>query len=175
MEWLNILLARLRALVRRDAVIDDIEEEMGSHVEMEAEANIERGMGPEEARKVAMRSFGNLVRIRDLAYDVRGGGMLETLWQDLRYGVRMLLKHPGFTFIAVLTLALGIGVNTALFSVVNAVLLRPLPYAQPERLVQIYEANAQQGYDRFGFSLANFVDHRDQQTGFEQMAAYYRC
>jgi hypothetical protein len=147
---------------------------MRSHVEMETEANIGRGMRPEEARLAAIRSFGNFGLMRDLVYDVRGGGMLETLWQDLRYGVRMLLKHPGFTFIAVLTLALGIGVNTALFSVINAVLLRPLPYAEPERLAQLYEANAQQGYDRFAFSLANFVDHRDQQTGFEQMAAYFR-
>ncbi|HSF23428.1 MAG TPA: ABC transporter permease, partial [Blastocatellia bacterium] len=174
MKWLNLLKARLRALVRRDAVIEDIEEEMRSHVEMETEANIGRGMKPEEARLAALRSFGNLGRLRDFAYEVRGGGMIETLLQDLRYGVRMLLKHPGFTFIAVLTLALGIGVNTALFSVVNAVLLRPLPYAEPERLAQVYEANAQQGYDRFAFSLANFVDHRDQQTGFEQMAAYFR-
>jgi predicted permease len=174
MKWLNLLKARLRALVRRDAVIEDIDEEMRSHVEMETEANIGRGMKPEEARLAALRSFGNFGMMRDLVYDVRGGGMVEALWQDLRYGVRMLLKHPGFTFIAVLTLALGIGVNTALFSVVNAVLLRPLPYAEPERLVQLYEANAQQGYDRFAFSLANFVDHRDQQTGFEQMAAYFR-
>jgi putative ABC transport system permease protein len=174
MKWLNLLKARLRALVRRDAVIEDIEEEMRSHVEMETEANIGRGMKPEEARLAALRSFGNPGLARDFAYEVRGGGMLETLWQDLRYGVRMLLKHPGFTFIAVLTLALGIGVNTALFSVVNAVLLLPLPYAEPERLAQVYEANAQQGYDRFSFSLANFVDHRDQQTGFAQMTAYFR-
>ena len=174
MELLKILSARLRALLRREAVLRDIDKEFRFHVEMETEENIQRGLPPDEARLAAMRSFGNLGLMRDLAYDVRGGGMLETLWQDLRYGARMLLKHPGFTFIAVLTLALGIGVNTALFSVVNAVLLRPLPYAEPGRLAQLYEANAQQGYDRFAFSLANFVDHRDQQTGFEQMAAYFR-
>jgi putative ABC transport system permease protein len=161
-------------LLRREAVLQDIDEELRSHVEMETHANIERGMTPDEARLAALRSFGDLGRARELVYEVRGGGMLETLWQDLRYGARMFLKQPGFTLIAVLTLALGIGANTAIFSVVNAVLLRPLPYAEPERLAQVYEANAQQGYDRFAFSLANFVDHRDQQTGFEQMAAYFR-
>src|SRR5262249_55809185 len=98
----------------------------------------------------------------------------DEMFQDLRYGARTMLKAPGFTTVAILTLALGIGANTALFSVINAILLRPLPYAKPEELVQIYEANAQQNYTRFSFSLANFVDHRDQQTSFEQMAAYFR-
>jgi putative ABC transport system permease protein len=98
----------------------------------------------------------------------------DEMFQDLRYGARTMLKAPGFTAVAILTLALGIGANTALFSVVNAILLRPLPYAESKGLVQIYEANAQQNYTRFSFSLANFVDHRDQQTSFEQMAAYFR-
>jgi len=165
---------RIRALLDSDAVHREIDEEMRFHLDMRAEENVRRGMSPEDARREAERRFGRLTRIKEMGYEVRGGGFAEILWQDVRYGVRMLLKHPGFTFIAVLTLALGIGVNTALFSVVNAVLLRPLPYAEPERLVQIYEANAQQGFDRFAFSLANFIDHRDQQTGFEQMAAYNR-
>jgi putative ABC transport system permease protein len=96
----------------------------------------------------------------------------DEMFQDLRYGVRTMLKAPGFTAVAILTLALGIGANTALFSVVNAILLRPLPYAEAAALAQIWEANAQLKYTRFSFSLANFVDHRDQQTGFEQIAAY---
>src|ERR1043165_7123214 len=174
MAWRKLFRDRLRALLHSDAVHGEIDEEVRFHIEMRTEENVRRGMGPDEARRDAERRFGRLTRIKELGYEVRGGGMLETLRQDLRYGVRMLLKHPGFTFIAVLALALGIGVNTAIFSVVNAVLLRPLPYAEPERLAQLYEVNAQQGYDRFAFSLANFVDHREQQTGFEQMAAYFR-
>src|SRR6185369_12021559 len=135
MNWLNILIARLRGLFRREKIIDDIHEEMRSHIDMLTETNIERGMAPEEARRVALRSFGNLGQKRELAYEVRGGGMFETIWQDVRFGTRMLLKHKGFTSAAVLSLALGIGANTALFSVMDAVLLKTLPVDQPEQLV----------------------------------------
>jgi putative ABC transport system permease protein len=172
MKWLNILKARLRALVRRDAVLEDIEEELRSHVEMEAEAHIGKGMRPEEARRAALRSFGDLGRIKDLAYEVRGGGILETLWQDLGYGARMLRKHPVFTFIAALTLALGIGANTAIFSVLNSVLLRPLPYAAADRLVWIWDSNPSMGYPRFSSSGPNFKDWQRQSESFEHMAAF---
>jgi len=84
MKWLNLVRARLRGLLRREAVLQDIDEELRSHVEMETHANIGRGMTPDEARLAALRSFGDLGRARELVYEVRGGGMLETLWQDLR-------------------------------------------------------------------------------------------
>src|SRR5262245_62410973 len=134
MEWFNILMARLRALFRRESVLRDIEEELRIHVEMETETNIEREMPPDEARAATLKSFGALSRKTERGYDIRGGGWLETLWRDLRYGLRMMLKNPGFTAVAVFSLALGIGANTAIFSLIDVVLLKMLPVERPEQL-----------------------------------------
>jgi putative ABC transport system permease protein len=169
MEWFNILMARLRALFRRESVLQDIEEELRIHVEMETETNIKRGMPPDEARSDALKSFGNPVRNTELGYDVRGGGWLEGLWQDLRYGVRMLVKSPGFTLIAVLTLALGIGANAAIFSFVNAVLLKPLPYPDPERIVSVWEKRPGGGNNPI--STLNFLDWERQNRCFQFLSA----
>jgi len=97
---------------------------------------------------------------------------MDSLFKDIRYGVRSLLKRPGFTAIAVITLALGIGANTAIFSVVNTLLLRPLPFKEPARLVQVWEANYKRGRNSMTVSYPNFVDWRDQNKVFEQIAAY---
>jgi predicted permease len=97
---------------------------------------------------------------------------MQTFWQNMRYGVRLLFKNPGFTFIAVLTLALGIGANTAIFSVVNAVLLRPLPYREPERLIRVFETS--KTFPKFPLSPGDFLDYRDQNSVFEDMALYTR-
>src|SRR5215217_1869720 len=171
MKWFNILRDRVRALRQREAVIDDIDREMRSHLELQVEANIRAGMSPAEARERAMRSFGNVNRAVDAAYDVKGGGLFETLAQDIRYGVRILAKHKAFTAIAVITLALGIGANTAIFSVVNELLLRPLPYRDAERIVMLWEVTPE-GRHQNTTSRGNFRRWREQSTSYENVAAF---
>jgi predicted permease len=169
MWWLNILMARLRAMWHSGAVRHEIDEELQFHIEMRTQENIERGMSPDEAERDALARFGRTARIKELSWDVRGGGWLETLWQDVRYGARMLRKQPSFTLVAVLTLALGIGVNTAIFSVVNGVLLKPLSFPAPERLVALSETSKE--VPLMAVAYPNYLDWRAQQTVFENMAA----
>src|SRR5215212_1325473 len=171
MKWLNVLWTRLRALTGRESVISDIDQELRLHVEFETEENLARGMSPPEARRAAQMSFGNFDSIRDTAYTVRGGGLMETFLQDVRYGVRVLARNKGFTAVAVLTLALGIGANTAIFSVVNDLLLRPLPYSDAERVVMLWEVTPE-GRHMNTTSRANFREWRAQGASFESMAAF---
>jgi putative ABC transport system permease protein len=171
MSWSRVAAARLRGLLRRDAVEQDIDDELRLHVEMVSEENVRRGMTPADARRAALASFGDVTRVKEAARDVRGGGSMETIIQDVRFGLRMLTKNPGFTVVAVIALALGIGANSAIFSVVNTVLLRPLPYKDPERLVMVFEDDSRHGYPRDTPAPANYIDWRDQNKVFEGMAA----
>jgi putative ABC transport system permease protein len=118
----------------------DLDRDIQDHIEIETQDNVGRGMSPEEARYAAMRKFGNAAKIKDQTYEVWSVTWLERLLQDVRFGVRTLCKNPGYAIAATLTLALGIGANTAMFSVVRGVLLAPLPFHQPERLVIIGES-----------------------------------
>ncbi|HEY3883716.1 MAG TPA: ABC transporter permease [Vicinamibacterales bacterium] len=135
LQLLRIVRARIRALFRRDAVADEIREELESHVRMRAEDYERDGEPPDDAVRHARARVGNLALLQDRGYDVRGGGFMETVVQDVRYGVRQLWHQPAFSIVAVLTLALGIGLSSALFSVIDAALLRTLPYPHPEQLV----------------------------------------
>src|SRR5262249_36415185 len=119
---------------------------------------------------------GGVEQAKERSRDARGGRGIEDLWQDLRYGARMLAKNPGFTLVAVVTLTIGIGANSASFSVVNSVLLRELPYRDPQRLVMVWSERAlqqaQSGWTEWRFTAAYFRDLRDQNQSFEQMAAF---
>jgi predicted permease len=172
MEWLNILIARLRALFRRESVLQDIEEELRAHIELATEENLKRGQPPDEAQAAALKSFGSPSRSTELGYDIRGGGWLEALLQDLRFSARMLFKQRGFTAIAALTLGLGIGANITIFSVVNAVLLRPLPYPDSDRLIFLWSAAPTQNISERASAYANFSEWRAQNTSFEDLAAF---
>jgi len=168
--WLKSFLRRVQGLWLSETIHKEISEELQFHIDMRVEENIRRGMTPDEARRDAERRFGNPMQIKEQGYDVRGARWLETIWQDLRYGARMLVKNPGFTLVAVVTLALGIGANTAIFSVINALLVRPLPFAEADRLVMIWETHPD--IPRAPVSIPDFQDWRAQAQSFEQMAVH---
>ncbi len=161
MNWVRELGRRLLMLLRRGRFDADLADEMRLHRELGEQEQIERGLSPKEAHYAVQRRFGNELVLREESRDMWGWAWLENLVQDVRYGLRMLAKNPGFTVVAVLTLALGIGANTAVFSVVNTVLLRPLPYAQPESMVRIYSefpTFPNGGLRRFPVSNPEYLD-----------------
>lgn len=135
MSWLQKLTLRLRALFRKSRVERELDDELRFHLHRQIEENIASGMSPEEARYAALCAFGGVEQIKEACRDMRGITFIETLIQDLRYGVRMLRRNPGFTTVVVLSLALGIGANTAIFSLIDAVMLKILPVRNPEQLV----------------------------------------
>ena len=146
----------------------DLKQELQSHLQMAAGDRIERGESAESARQAARREFGNVALVQQVTRDQWGWLWLEELLQDLRYGARMLRKNPGFTLVAILTLALGIGANTAIFSVVNGVLLNPLPYPHPEQLVTLHESKP--NFEFGSISFPNFRDWRKDNHTFSSMA-----
>ena len=174
MGWWQEIRYVTRRLDRRRAEAE-LEEEIRTHLELETEQNIESGMSPGEARRAALRAFGNVALSKEDSRTMWGLRWLETLWQDVRFGVRTLVKSPSFTVVAVVTLALGIGANSAIFSVVNTVLLRPLPYRDSDRLVQVWEKGTADAFPLNSVSAANFRDWYEQNHVFEGLAAVGRA
>ncbi|MGH9852126.1 MAG: ADOP family duplicated permease, partial [Blastocatellia bacterium] len=161
----------LRALLRKSEMERELDEELRRHIEQQTEQNIRLGMNPEEALAAARKAFGGVEQAKERSRDVRGVRWLEELWQDLRYGARITLNHKGFTLVAVLTLTLGIGANTAIFSVVYGVLLKPLPYRDPDRIVTVTLSFPERGIELL--RGGDYLDWREQSQRFEQLAGFY--
>ena len=148
-------------------------EEMQSFIDHETEDNIACGMNAVEARRQACLKFGNPQKVREEIWRMNSIEPLQTLLRDLRYAWRSLLHNPGYTLLAILTLGLGIGANTAIFTVINGVLLRPLPYVREGRIVHVLQTEQKTGSDDLGLSVQEYSDYRDQSHSFSDFAEYH--
>src|SRR4051812_17503777 len=171
LETLKAFAARVRTSWSPARVDRDFDAELASHLEMLTNENLRRGMTPEAATRAARVRLGGVTQLKEVNRDLHGLPALQMFAQDTRFALRMLRKNPGFTAVAVLTLALGIGANTAMFSVVYAVVLKPLPYPHPEQLFNVFQAHPQEGVGGTGWSYANFTDLRAQSDIFTELAA----
>jgi tetratricopeptide (TPR) repeat protein len=174
MRPLRIFLRRLHALFGKGGLDATLDEEVRFHLEMEAERLVQRGMSPDEAGLAARRRFGGVEQIKETYRDQRGLPGVETFARDLAHAARTLCRHPGYTIVAVLSLALGIGANTAVFSLIDAYVLRPLPYPEPERLVRIYMAGRLGGRFTWGGAVSAPVvrDWRERSHAFTAIGAF---
>ena len=163
---------RIKALVRRRQLDRDLEDEVRFHLAMRKEKYQQAGLRAEEAYVATQRRFGNIVLLKEVTREMWTFVSLETFWRDARFGARTLRKNPGFTALAVLTLALGIGATTAIFSVVNTVLLRPLPYRDSGRLVMVFWSNPAWGQDRIPLCVADFDDWKASNHAFDQPTVF---
>jgi predicted permease len=174
MRWVQSLLIRIRSLLNRDASNSAVKEELQFHLEQAISQNMARGMSPEEARSAARENFGSMAEVTQSCHDARGTAWLEDLAQDIRYGLRKLAKDWSFTSITVLTLALGIGGSTAIYSLVDAVLIRSLPYGNSGQLVYLFTPNARfhAPPDMLPPSKADFFDLKRQSRSFRSMTQF---
>jgi len=151
----------------------ELNDELQFHLSMQEQENLRAGMDPQEARRQAILKFGGVEQIKEVTREQQFGFWLETFWKDATYGFRMLRKTPGITLVCLITLGLAIGACTSLFSVLNGIVLRPLPYPHPERIADITNSNLKKGITRIEVNARNLEDWRTQATLFDGMAAYF--
>jgi len=173
MKSLRAFFLRLGGLFHKQRRDRELAEELESHLQMHVDDNLRSGMSPEDARRHAVIQLGGIESTKESYRDRRGLPFLETFFQDLRFGARMLRRNPGFTAVAVVTLALGIGANSAIFSVVNAVLLKPLPYENGERMVVVKQGAPRAGFPDVSFSVPEITDYRAQNRSFDALVEYH--
>ena len=165
---------KARALRDGAGMDRELDAEVRFHIEMETQQYIRQGMSPDAARRLALQNFGPMEKHKEEARDARGVNWFEELVADLRYGARTLLKNPGFATLAVLTLGLGIGANTAIFSVINGVLLKPLPYENGDRLVLLQQAAPRANVANYGISIKELYEYREQLQSFEGLVEFHQ-
>jgi putative ABC transport system permease protein len=168
MKGVRVFFHRLRAVLLRSRLERELQDEIRTHLEMQAEENLRQGMSPEQARRAAMRQFGGVEQVKEQYRDRRGLPLVETTLQDVRYAGRMLGKAPGFTLVAVVTLALGIGACTAVFSAVNPILFAPLPYPQADRVVMIWDFGT--GGARLDVTFGTYRELAERSQSFDALA-----
>jgi hypothetical protein len=171
MNAISRFVKKLVLLLRRHRFRADLDEEMAFHREQAEHEFIAGGITPEAARYAAMRQFGNATRVRERSHEMVGFNF-ESVIQDVRYALRQLALNPGFTAVITLTLALSIGANSAIFSVIEGVLLKPLPYPKAEQIVRIFLTSAE--FPKFPLNPFDFRDFRARNKSFESMAAFTR-
>jgi predicted permease len=169
--WLTVVTARLRAFFRTSADDDELTEELASHLAMSVEEHVRRGLTPDQAHRAARLELGGQTQLREAHRDARGLPRLDTLLQDLRYAVRTLRRDPGFTLFAILIIGLGIGASATVFSVTNALLLRPLPFRDAGRLVWIANSSNDSA-EEYRVQPSHYLDLQAQNRSFSELAAY---
>src|SRR3954468_23507510 len=174
MRWVNNFKRRLRALFRHSAVEAEMREELRLHFEMAVETGVRQGMSRDEAKRQALVHFGGVERVKEEYRDARGVRFLENVLADLRHGVRSLRRAPAYSLVVLVTLTLGIGANTAIFSVVRGVLLRDLPYADASRLMMVWETDRNSKTDSEAASVPDYFDFVARNRSYSSLAGFYQ-
>jgi hypothetical protein len=168
-RWIYAIPARLKAILLRQRIERDLDDELAFHVAMQTRANAAEGMSDADAYRRARIELDGVEQTKERSRDVLPLRWARDAMQDVRFGLRSLRKSPRFTIAAVLTVVLGVGANATIFSVLNPLLFKPLPYPEPDRIVNVFRTSPQS--DRWPHSMANYLDHRARDTVFEHLAA----